>query len=161
MLLWFAVLAPVLVAEVFRSPMMDLRIVAFGAVLPLVELVSPVPLYLHTMVCPLLVLTVVMLGTINRRLTRRRLLGIPIGLFVHLVLDGTWRFDQLLLWPAFGFSLDGVDLPETSINLFVGILLECIALIVALWAVRRYGLRDRANLDRMIRSGQLNRSVFR
>jgi len=161
MLIWFVVLAPVLVAEVFRSPMMDLRIVAFGAVLPVLEVISPVPLYLHTMACPLIVLTTVMLGTINRRLLRRQLLGVPIGLFVHIVLDGTWRFDELLLWPAFGVSLEGVEPPETSTTLLVGLLFESIGLVVAWWAFRRYGLRDKQNLIRLVKSGQLNRSVFR
>ncbi len=161
MFIWFIVLAPVLVAEVFRSPMMDLRVVALGAVLPVIELVSPIPLYLHTMVCPLVVLTVVMLGTINRRLVRRRLLGIPIGLFVHIVLDGTWRFDELLLWPAFGFDLGDSSIPEATIKPVVGVLLECLGLVVGWWAFKRYGLGDKENLTRMIRFGQLDRSVFR
>ena len=42
MLLWFVVLAPVAVAEIFRSPMVDYRLVALGAVLPLAEAVLAV-----------------------------------------------------------------------------------------------------------------------
>ena len=37
MLLWFVIVAPIAVAEVFRSPMVDYRLVAIGAVVPLVE----------------------------------------------------------------------------------------------------------------------------
>ncbi len=161
MFLWFLVLAPVLVAEVFRSPMMDLRIVALGAMIPLVEIVSPTPLYLHTMACPLLVLTVVMMSTINRRLVRRRLLGLPIGLFMHLVLAGTWRIDDLLLWPFFGSNIADVDIPEASIVPVVAIFLEVVALGVGVVAFKRYGLNVEENRTRLVRTGQLSRSVFR
>ena len=50
------------------------------------------PRLLHSVVGAVAVLGIVMLATRNRRLLRRRLLGIPIGMMAHLVLDGvfTW-----------------------------------------------------------------------
>ncbi len=95
MLLWFVILAPVLVAEIFQSPMADYRIVALGAALPLAEVVFGGPRYLHTMVVAMGLMAILMLATSNHRLIRRRLLGIPIGLLLHLVLDFTWaRWDD-------------------------------------------------------------------
>ncbi len=49
MLLWFAVLALVLVAQVFDSPNLDYRLVVLGAVLPVAEGVLGGPWLLHTL----------------------------------------------------------------------------------------------------------------
>lgn len=159
MLLWFVVLAPVLVAEVFRSPMVDYRLVALGAALPLVEVVVGVNVA-HTLLGAVVVLTAVMLTTQRRRLVRRRLLGIPIGMFVHLVLDGTWTRAELFWWPVFGFDFGPSGLPEFERPLVVGIGMEIVALGVAWWAVRRYDLRDRPKWRRLVETGQLDRSVL-
>lgn len=159
MLIWFLVLAPILVAEVFRSPMIDYRLVALGAVLPLAEIVTGVNV-LHTLLGAVVVMTVVMLSTQKRRLLRRRLLGVPIGLFVHLILDASWTRAELFWWPAFGFDFGPSTLPEFDRPLIVGVALELIGLGAAVWAFRRYDLGDPAKRDRLITTGQLDRSVL-
>lgn len=159
MFLWFAILAPVLVAEVFRSPMVDYRLVAIGAVLPLVEVFTGANL-LHTLLGAVVVLTVVMLTTQRRRLVRRRLLGIPIGLFVHLVLDGSWTRAELFWWPAFGLDFGPSRLPEFDRPIGVGITLELIAIVVGWWAYQRYDLGDADKRQRFLTTGQLDRSVL-
>ncbi len=159
MLIWFIVLAPVLVAEVFRSPMIDYRLVALGAVLPILEVVIGANV-LHTLVGAVVVMTLVMLATQQRRLVRRRLLGIPIGLFVHLVLDGSWTRTDLFWWPVFGLDFGERSLPEFDRPLVVGVLLELVAVGVAVWAWRRYRLDEPTHLQRLIRTGQLDRSVL-
>ncbi len=159
MLIWFLVLAPVLVAEVFRSPMIDYRLVALGAVLPIAEVVTG-PNVLHTLLGAVAAMTVVMLATQQRRLVRRRLLGVPIGLFVHLVLDGSWTRTKLFWWPAFGLDFGERSLPEFDRPLIVGVILELIALAVAWWAHSRYRLDDPSNRQRLLRTGQLDRSVL-
>jgi hypothetical protein len=158
-ILWFAILAPVLVAEVFRSPMVDYRLVAFGALLPLVEVVTGANI-LHTLLGAAVIMTLVMLGTQRRRLVRRRLLGIPIGLFVHLVLDGSWTRSELFWWPGFGLDFGPSTLPEFDRPLAVGLTLELVALGVGWWAIRRYELGDAEKRRRLLTTGQLDRSVL-
>lgn len=159
MLIWFLVLAPVLVAEVFRSPMIDYRLVALGAALPLVEVVIGVNV-LHTLLGAVVMMAVVMLTTQKRRLIRRRLLGIPIGLFVHLVLDTSWTRAELFWWPAFGFDFGPSTLPEFDRPLAVGIVLELLGVGAAVWAYQRYDLADPLKRNRLIQTGQLDRSVL-
>jgi len=159
LLIWFLVLAPVLVAEVFRSPMIDYRLVMFGAALPLAEVVVGVNV-LHTLLGAVVLMAVVMLTTQHRRLLRRRLLGVPIGLFVHQVLDGSWTRAELFWWPAFGFDFGPSTLPEFDRPLVVGLLLEALGLATAVWACRRYDLADPAKRQRLIQTGQLDRSVL-
>ncbi|MCP3987505.1 MAG: hypothetical protein GY724_00385 [Actinomycetia bacterium] len=159
MLLWFAVMAPVLVAEVFRSPMVDYRTVVVGALLPLVEVVTGLTFVLHTLVAPVLALGVVMGATVDNRLRRRRLLGLPIGLFLHLVLDGTWSSAEYFWWPAFGFGVED-PLPESGRHLLILIALDTIAIIVGLWAWRRYELADGVNRQHLIKTGHLARGVL-
>ncbi len=159
MFLWFVILAPVLVAEIFQSPMADYRVVAFGAVLPLAEIVFGGPRYLHTMIVAMGLMTLVMLATSKRRLLRRRLLGIPIGLLLHLVLDFTWARQDLLWWPAFGFDF-GTGGAAFNRPLELGILLDLIAVGVGFWAYRRYELDVPENRDLLIRSGRLNRAAM-
>lgn len=158
MLLWFAVVAPVLVAEVFRSPMVDYRLVAVGALLPLVEVVAGRVFVLHTLAAPVVLLAVVMGATTGRRLVRRRLLGIPIGLFLHLVLDGSFASAELFWWPAFGWSFADLTLPESQ-GVGLRLLLELVAIVVAVVAWRRYGLDDPAARSRLVRTGHLPSAV--
>ncbi|MFW2380709.1 MAG: hypothetical protein ACN4GZ_03040 [Acidimicrobiales bacterium] len=160
MFLWFVILAPVLVAEIFQSPMADYRVVAVGAALPLLEAVFGAPRYLHTMLFAMGLMAVVMLGTSKRRLVRRRLLGIPIGLLLHLVLDFTWADSQLLWWPAFGTDFSDDATAAFNRSLEVGLLLEVVAVAVGYWAYRRYELDNPENRDLLIRSGRLARSAM-
>lgn len=157
MFLWFVVVAPFLVAEIFKSPMVDYRLVALGAALPLVELGIGHAFVLHTLLGPVVVLTAVMLTTIGRRLVRRRLLGVPIGMFLHLALDASWNSAELFWWPAFGLSLADRPVPETTA---IGwrLLLEVLAVGVAYVAVGRYELDQPANRARLRRTGHLMRT---
>lgn len=154
MLLWFLIVAPVIVAEVFKSPMVDYRLVALGAVLPLIEVLFGRAWVLHTLLAPVVVLTVVMLTTMGRRLIRRRLLGIPIGMFLHLALDGSWNSAELFWWPAFGIGFDGAEVPEAG-AIWFRLLLDVVAIGIGFVAVRRYGLDDPATRTRMVRTGHL------
>ncbi len=158
MVLWFAILAPILVAEIFRSPMVDYRMVAVGALLPTLEVVSGRALVFHTLLGSVAALGLVMATTQNRRLVRRRWLGIPIGLMFHLVLDGTWTSKSLMWWPAFGLGFDD-PVPEFSRGIVVPVLLELLAIGAGVWAWRRYELHDPTNRDQLLRTGQLMRGV--
>lgn len=160
MLLWFVIVAPIAVAEVFRSPMVDYRLVAFGGIVPLVEVLLGQSIGLHSLAASVLLLTLVMGATVGRRLLRRRLLGVPIGMFMHLVLDGTWTSSRLFWWPAFGLGLDDQTVPESGRSLFVLVFFEILAIAFGWWAWRRYELGDRNNLRILLRHGHLARAVL-
>lgn len=160
MVLWFAVLAPILVAEVFRSPMVDYRTVAIGALLPLIEAVFGLPAVLHTLAGSVVAMGLVMGVTVGRRLLRRRLLGLPIGLFLHLVLDATWTNSQLFWWPAFGFGFDGEKAPEAGRSIVLMLALDLLAIGFGWWASRRYELGRKEHRDLLIRTGHLARGVL-
>ncbi len=159
MLLWFAILAPILVAEVFRSPMIDYRLVVVGSVAPVGERLLGGANILHTLLGAVVALGLVMAATQGRRLVRRRWLGLPIGLLVHLVLDGTWTSKELMWWPAFGLGFDE-PVPEFARPGAVVVAMELIAVAAGVWAWRRYGLDDSEDRARLVRTGQLARGVL-
>lgn len=159
-LFWFAILAPVIVAEVFRSPMIDYRIVVLGAVAPLAEALLGRPNLLHTLLGAVGMLTIVMVATQGKRLLRRKLLGLPIGLMLHLVLDFTWAEQELLWWPGFGTDFPNHQVPAFDRPLGIGLTLEVVALVVGVWAARRYELTRAENRRRLFASGQLSREVL-
>ena len=155
MFIWFAVLSVVLVAVVFRTPSIDHRTVIVGALAPLVEAAFGGPRVLHSVVGAVAMLGVVMVATRNRRLVRRRLLGVPIGLMCHLVLDGSFARTDVFWWPVSGTDFAPGQIPELS-HLGVSLVLEVVALFVAVWAwrwfrlqepVRRRQFRDHGRLD--------------
>jgi len=96
---WFAGVTFVFVWWVFRSPALDYRLVMLGAILPVGEFAFGGPRVLHTLLAPVALLAVLMLATQKRRLVRRRWIGLPIGMLVHLVLDGIWTRPDVFWWP--------------------------------------------------------------
>ena len=158
MIIWFAVLSVVLTWAVFQSPALDYRLVALGAVLPVVEVpfgAGP----MHSLLFPTLVLVVVMLATSNRRRVRRRWLGLPIGLYLHIVLDFAWTRTETFWWPFLGLDFSSGSAPELSRGLF-SLVLDVIGLAVGWWAYHRFGLDDADRRSRFLRTGQLDRSVM-
>lgn len=158
MLIWFAAGAVVITFVVFRTPTVDYRLVALGAVLPVAEIpfgVGP----LHALVAPTLVLVLIMGLTRNRRLVRRRWLGLPIGMYLHLVLDAAFNVPETFWWPFLGWSFGASEAPEFGRSWWSA-LLEVIGILMAIWAYRRFGLDDRRRRERFWRTGQLDRSVL-
>lgn len=159
MFLWFAGLSLLIVWQVFRSPGLDHRMVMAGAVLPVVEVIAGGPRLLHTLVGAVAVLMGVMLATRHRRRLRRRLLGIPIGLFLHLVLDGVWTDRKVFWWPFLGTSFGAGQIPEVTRGL-VGPIME-IAGAAALWfGWRRFGLSDPHRREDFLRTGRIDRDLL-
>lgn len=132
MFFWFLGLSFALVLIVFSSPALDYRLVMFGAVLPGSEGFIGGPWVLHTLLGPVVVLAIVMLTTQNRRLVRRQWLGLPIGLFMHLVLDASWANAEIFWWPFLGASdvLGGGEVNEFTRSLPVGLVMELVGIVV-------------------------------
>ncbi len=102
-----------------------------------------------------------MLATRGRRLLRRQLLGLPIGMYLFVVLDGSWTRTALFWWPASGWSFPD----ERSLIVARGlwsVVLEldrASRLAVFLWS--RFGLSDPARRHRFLTTGQLDRAYMK
>lgn len=157
MLVWYVATAVAGVWAVFDSPALDYRFVVVGAVLPVGEVVLGQPGPLHSLVTAVAVLAAVMLATQGRRVLRRRLLGIPIGLFAHLVFSGTWADTDAFWWPLTGLRLSDAEPPELARG-GLTVLLELAGIALAVWWTRRVGLDDRAARQDFRRTGRLPRA---
>lgn len=154
MVVWFVALSVVLVAVVFQSGAVDYRTVAIGALLPWLDQLFGGPRVLHAVVGAGLVLAVVMLATQRRRLLRRRVLGIPIGMLCHLVLDGSFVSTRAFWWPVTGWTWPDGPVPELA-HLPVSLLLEAAGFAAAWWAWNHFGLSSPVRRERFLRSGRL------
>lgn len=162
MLLWFAGAAFVGVWVVFRSPALDYRLIMVGAVLPVAEAAVAGPWVLHTLVGGVVLLLGVVVATPRRRLVRRRWIGIPIGILLHLALDGAFTRADLFWWPFLGVdSLGGSDLPELARPVAVIVALEVAGAGCLAWSYRRFGLDDRVRRQAFLRTGRLDRALAR
>lgn len=155
MLIWFVVTAVLGVAIVFRSPAIDFRTVIVGALLPLVEVAFGGPRVLHSVVGAVGVLVLVMAVTPRRRLLRRRLLGIPIGLMAHLIFDGSFTSTEVFWWPLTGTGFVEGQVPEFE-HLGRSVVLELLGIGLALWAWRLFELSDPAKRDKFRTTGRLD-----
>src|SRR6185436_5964796 len=103
--------------------------------LPLADGLSGGAAALHSIVTTIVVLVVVMLATIGRRPLRKILLGLPIGMFLHLVFDGAWNNTDVFWWPLTGFAFDDDPLPELDRGVLT-VLLEVVGIALCAWVWR-------------------------
>ena len=159
MLIWFVASSIAIVWTVFRSPAVDYRTVALGSVLGLVEVPFGAGLF-ETLLLSCVALVVVMVATVGKRLTRRRWLGVPIGMFLHLVVNGSWTDESVFWWP---FRSTGLY-RTTSLVVERGIwslVLELAGVMIAIWLWSEFGLDDPERRRRFVRTGQLDREFVR
>lgn len=154
MLFWFVGTAVVTVWWVFRDPAFDYRLLIVGAVLPLLDAVWSGAMVLHSVTFAVVLLAVLMLATSGRRPVRKMLLGLPIGLLLHLVFTGAWRDPQVFWWPFFGFGFDDASHPVVERGWW-NVPLELIGLGLCWWVVRRAELRDPDRRAGFGRTGRL------
>jgi hypothetical protein len=158
--LWFVGLSMVGMWVVFRDPAIDHRTVMAGALLPLaLDLPWGRATVVHTLLFAVALMLGVMVLTGGRRAARRRWLGLAIGCFFHLVLDGTWTEADLFWWPALGFGFPDVDVPELGRTWTVVLVQELVGLVALVWAWFRFGLADAGRRGRFLRTGRIDRSV--
>ena len=155
MVLWFVGLSVVLVWVVFQSPALDVRFVALGALVPWLDLLTGGPFVLHTLLGSVVTLAVVMLATRGQRVRRRQLLCIPIGMFLHLVLDATWTKAERFWWPFLGDGAFDGQLPELTWAFGVVVLLEVAGAAALWWGWRAFGLDDPARRAELRATGRL------
>lgn len=144
---------------VFKDPAIDHRLVIAGALLPdVVDVWTGGRWVAHTVLFSVVLLTVVMLTTRGRRRLRRRLLALPIGTFLHLVLDGMWTDRQVFWWPAFGSSFGDRSLPSLDRG-WADVPMELIGLVALVWAWRRFRLAEPERRRHFLRTGHLGRDL--
>ncbi len=159
MVLWFAGMSFLAVWLIFRDPALDHRLVVAGALLPdLIDGPTGGPWLAHTLAGSALLLVGVMVGTRGRRVLRRRLLALPIGTFLHLVLDGAWARTEVFWWPAFGPGLGEGPLPSVARG-WTDVPLELAGLAVLVWAWRRFRLAEPQRRRLLLRTGRLARDL--
>jgi hypothetical protein len=155
MILWLAFGAIFATWNVFQSTGLDFRLVAAGALLPLlIDAPFGAQSYAHTLLVAVVVFLVAMAVTSGRghRLRRRRALSLSIGWFTGLVLAGSWAHKEVFWWPAFGAGRPEAPLlPAWPIV----VLLEVLGLAAAVWVWTRFGLRDPVRRRAFMRTGRL------
>jgi len=159
MALWFAGMAVVIVWLVFRDPAIDYRLVVAGALLPdVIDGPWGGARLLHTLLFNACLLVLVMLATRHRRRARRRWLAVPIGTFLHLVLDGMWTRTDTFWWPFFGSAFHE-RLPALAHGPVVIALEEVAGAGALFWAWRRFGLDDLTRRSVFFRTGRVSRDL--
>ncbi len=158
MLLWFVGPSILLVWAVFRSPSADYRVVAVGAALPLVELPFGEPRLFHSLSGAAALMSTVMLAARGQRLVQRRFLGLPIGVLMHLVLDGAWADTRGFWWPFLGTSWSTSQLPELGRG-GVNVVLELAGAAACWWGWRRFRLDEPDRLALFRQTGRVGRDI--
>jgi hypothetical protein len=156
--LWFVGPSILIVWFVFRSPAADYRMVALGAVLPLIELPFGEPRLLHSLTGAAVLLAAVMIGARGNRIAQRRLLGIPIGVLLHLVLDGAWTDTHAFWWPVYGSAWSDAALPELGRGA-LNILLEAVGALACWYAYRRFRLDEPDRRALFVHTGRVGRDI--
>ncbi len=158
MLLWFLGTALLSVWYVFSDPGFDYRLLLLGSLLPdLIDVPFGQARWAHSLTVAVGALALVMLVTAGRRPIRRLLLGLPIGMLLHLVWDGAFASTTVFWWP---FSGDWGDVTVPSLDRPVlGVVMELAGAAMLWWAWKRFGLNDPERRSRFWRSGTLTEPV--
>ncbi len=157
MFFWFFGTAILTVLFVFRDDRFDYRLLLVGAILPdVVDIFSGGAWVMHTVLASVVALAIVMLATKRHKPSRRRLLALPIGMFLHLIFDGAFSSASLFWWPIAGFSFQDAQLPSST-RMSLNVLLEIFGVAMLLWAWRQFNLSSRSAREHFISTGQLLR----
>jgi len=156
MFFWFIGTAVLSVWFVFRDPAFDHRTLVIGALLPdIIDGIWGGARGFHSVTASVLALVMVMLVTIGRRPIRKRLLAIPIGMFLHLIYDGAFNNTQVFWWPFTGLSFSGDRLPVVDRGILT-IGLEAAGLLMCAFAWKKFNLSDATRRKNFMKSGTLS-----
>jgi inner membrane protein len=171
MILWHLGMTVLIVRYVFRDPAMDLRWVLAGSILPDVidkplgsilfhDTFQTHRLFAHSVLFPILALLIVIVATRRGSALRKGLIGLVIGMLVHLVLDAAWADPEAFWWPLFGLQFPHVadswfpDLVSSMLTnpwVWAG---EAVGLAYLVFVWNRY-LRDEGSFKRFLATGRI------
>jgi len=156
MLFWFIGTAVLSVWFVFRDPAFDHRTLVIGALLPdIIDGMWGGARAFHSVAASVATLVVVMLATIGRRPIRKRLLAIPIGMFLHLIYDGAFNNTKVFWWPFSGLSFSGDCLPVVDRGM-LNIVFEIVGLLMCVFAWKKFQLGDPTRRNNFLKTGTLS-----
>jgi len=156
MFFWFIGTAVLSVWFVFRDPAFDFRSLVIGALLPdFIDAIWGGSRGFHSVTASVAMLVAVMLATIGRRPIRKRLLAIPIGMFLHLIYDGAFNDTQVFWWPFTGFSFSGDRLPVVDRGM-LNIGFEIAGLLMCAFAWKKFRLGEPQRRQNFLKSGTLS-----
>lgn len=155
MFFWFIGTAIMTVGLVFRDPRFDYRLLIVGSVLPIGDGIFGGPRWLHSLTVAVALLAVLMLATSGRKPIRKMLLGLPIGMILHLVFDGAWNNTEVFWWPFFGLAFDDDRLPILGRGAW-SLAFEAIGVAICIWLWRHNDLGDRARRRQFLHDGRLD-----
>ena len=159
MFLWFIATACFSVWFVFRDDRFDYRFLILGVFLPdIIDVFSGGAWFFHTLIASVGTMAVIMIATRGHRVIRRRLLAIPIGMFLHLVFDGAFTSTEVFWWPFTGGSLDG-PLPVAQ-RWGLNVVLEILGAVLLLWMWKRFQLSQRSRRKEFLRTGNLREGMI-
>jgi hypothetical protein len=155
MLLWFLGTALVSVWYVFTDPRFDYRLLLVGALAPdLVDVPFGNARWAHSLTVAVGALALVMIVTAGRKPIRRLLLGLPIGMLLHLVFDGAFASTKVFWWPFSG-GWGSVRVPSLERAWWLDVLMELAGAALLRWSWQRFGLADEVRRRQFLRHGTL------
>jgi hypothetical protein len=141
MLLWFLGTALWTVFYVFTDPRFDYRLLLVGSLAPdIIEVPFGQARWAHSLTVAVGALVLVMLLTSGRKPIRRLLLGLPIGMLLHLVWDGAFASTKVFWWPFSG-SWGDVQVPSLERG-WLNVPMEIAGGLMLWWAWVRFGLAE-------------------
>lgn len=155
MLLWFVGGSALIVWNVFRDPAIDYRVLAMGSLVPDVLDVASGHRVAHSITVSIAVLVVLMLGTIGRRPLRKRLLMLPIGMLLHLALDGVFQSTRTFWWPITGLSPVAGRIPSFHRGVLLNVAFEVAGALILRWFWKRFHLGDTEPRALFLATGRL------
>ena len=156
MFFWFIGTAVLSVWFVFRDPAFDHRTLVIGALLPdFIDAIWGGSRGFHSVTASVAMLVAIMLATIGRRPIRKRLLAIPIGMFLHLIYDGAFNDTQVFWWPFTGLSFSDDRLPVVDRGM-LNIGFEIAGLLMCAFAWKKFRLGEPQRRQNFLKSGTLS-----
>jgi membrane-bound metal-dependent hydrolase YbcI (DUF457 family) len=168
-LLYHVAGAILLFRYIFRDPKVDVRLLAFGAVLPNLldkplgtvlwpDYFGADRLFGHSLVFPTAIMVFALLVT-RRGRRRRGIMAVAIGAMLHLLLDGMWTSTSTFLWPLFGAAFEA-GRPDYWGNLGAiftptALIQELAGLAYLVYLYRTLGLSDLETRRAVLATGRL------
>jgi hypothetical protein len=152
---WFLATSVITIGFVFRDPSFDNRLLMVGSVLPAADVVFGGARALHSITVSIALLAIVMIATKRGSGIRKTLLGLPIGMFLHLVFDAAWNDTDTFWWPITGLGFNDSGIPIVDRG-WISVLLEMIGVLGVVWLWRRNGFGDRSRRQKFLHDGHLD-----
>lgn len=155
MLIYLPCVSALITYYIFNSKGIDYRAVGLGSLLPItIDLVIGHASFGHSFLFPVIGLAVVMLATIARpRLLRRKILCVVIGIFLALILEGTFLHESTWWWPS-TVSDQSSDLNLTP-SIMIWIIRDAIGLIALYVLVAVGELYKKDKFSEFIKTGRI------